>query len=100
LNHVDLEDGVSLGGVEDDDVQPGFCEEGEALAIGGTRADCGGSVELLAVTPLRRQRVRLVFEEIGASEEGDEVTLGVDDGEFAFLESRRMSFASTSVIPC
>lgn len=82
LDHLDLEDRVSLRGVENDDVKSGFDEEGESLLIGRSSSDGGSTEELLGGRLLGGERVVLVLEEIGSSEEGSKVSLGVDDGEF------------------
>ena len=51
-DHLDLEDRVALRGVEDDDVEAGFYEERETLAVRRTSTNCGSSVELLALRKL------------------------------------------------
>lgn len=85
VDHVDLEDRVSLRRVEDDDVEASVDEEAKTILVVGACADGGCGIELLALGVLASEGVILVLEEIGASEEGCEAALVVDDGEFALL---------------
>lgn len=47
FDHFDLEDGIALGGVEDDDVETGVCERLQSVFILWSGADGGGADELL-----------------------------------------------------
>jgi len=72
-----------LGGIENDDVETGFDEEGESLPIGRSSSDGGSAEELLGGRLLGGERVVLVLEEIGSSEERSKVSLRVDDGKLS-----------------
>ena len=82
LNHLDLVVRASLRGIDDGDVESSFDKEGESLPVGRSSSDGGSAEELLGGRLLGRERVVLVFEEIGSSEEGSKVSVRVDDGEF------------------
>ena len=84
-DHVDLEHGVSLRRVKDDDVETSIDEKGQTLAVSRARSDSGGGVELLGVGTLGCEGEVLVFQEIGASQEGREATVAVDNGKLALF---------------
>ena len=85
LDHLNLVDRVALRRVEHDDVESSLDEEAQPLAVGGTSADCRGRIQLLRLGALRRERVVLVLEQVGAREEGRQAALRVDDRELALL---------------
>lgn len=85
LDHINLVHGVTLGGVEDDDVEAGIDEEAETLLVLGTSANGGTTEELLAVGQLGGQGEVLVLVQVGAGDHGDEVEVLVDDGQLALL---------------
>jgi hypothetical protein len=85
LDHLDLEDGVSLRRVEDDNVETGVDEEAETLTVGGTGTDGGSAEELLRVGLLRGEGVVLVLEEVGTGEESNELTVLADKRKLALL---------------
>ena len=60
--HLDLEDRVSLGRVDNDDVEAGLHEELQPLAVRRASADGSSSIELLSLRILRREGERLVLE--------------------------------------
>ena len=68
FDHVDLEDGVPLAGIQDDDVEAGVCELFQPLLVFGAGADGGGADELFAVRQLRGEWVVEVFHEVGSGE--------------------------------
>lgn len=85
FDHVDLEDGVSLRGIDNDDIEACFDEQGESFSVGRTSADGSSCVELFGFGKFRCERVGLVLEEIAACEESDKTTCVVNDGELALL---------------
>ncbi len=85
LDHLNLVDRVALGGVENDDVQTGLNKKREAVAVCGARPDSSSGIELLALGKLRREGIRLVLEEVRASEERREAPILVHDGKLALL---------------
>ena len=72
LDHVDLEDGVSLRGVEDDDVDAGLVEQADPLLVGVLGGD-GGAHQQLVVLVLGRVGVLPRLFQIGARDEGHQL---------------------------
>lgn len=85
LNELDLVDGVTLGGVEDNNVKTSFSEKLEPVFVTGPSTNGSTAVELLALRNLAGVRIILVFEEVRPGDKRDEMALGVDDREFALL---------------
>lgn len=85
LDHVDLEGRVTLGRIQDNNVQTSSDQESETIAVIGTGSDGGTAEQLLRLGGLGGQGVVLVLEQVRAGQEGAELALGVDDGELALL---------------
>lgn len=85
LDHVDLEGGVTLGRVQDNNIQTSSDQESETIAVIGAGSDGGTAEKLLGLGGLGGQGVVLVLEQVGAGQEGAELAVGVDDGQLALL---------------
>jgi hypothetical protein len=85
LDHLDLVHGVTLGRVEDDNVETGINELLETGLVVGTGTNGGSGDQLLGLGELGGKRVVQVLHQIGARDERDEVAAVVDDGELALL---------------
>lgn len=85
LNHLDLENRVSLRRIEDNDVEAGLDEKLKAFPIRRTRTDGSRSVQLLGIGLFRGQRVSLVLQQVGAGKERLEPATGVDKRQLALL---------------
>ena len=85
LDHLDLVHGVTLGGVEDDDVETGIDELLKTGLVVGAGADGGSGNQLLGLGELGGKGVVQVLHQVGARDERNEVTAVVDDGELALL---------------
>lgn len=83
-NHLDLVGGVTLGGVDDDNVDADLNELLHAEAVRGTGGNGGTDQEAL-VAVLGGVREGLILEEIGAGHEGDELAVLVNNGELGLL---------------
>lgn len=57
FDHFDLEDGIALRGIEDDDVETGVCELFQSIFILWSGADGRGADELLRVWELGGERI-------------------------------------------
>lgn len=91
LDHLDLEGGVTLARVEDDDIKTSLDEESETVSVGGSGTDGGSAVKLLGRGLLGCERVVLVLEQIRSGEERDEVTLRVNEWELALSRISKKS---------
>jgi len=85
MNHVDLEQGIALRRVKDDDIETCLDEEFEAISVARSCAHGSGGIELLAVGILAGEGVVLVFEEIRTGEEGGKTIIVIDNGKFPLL---------------
>lgn len=85
LDHLDLEGGVTLGRVQDNDVQSSGDKETKTVAVIGAGTNGSTAEQLLGLGGLAGKREVLVLEEIRAGEEGAKLTVGIDDGELALL---------------
>jgi hypothetical protein len=85
LDELDLEDRVSLGRVEDNDIETGLDEQLQSLLVRRSGSNGGTTVELLRRGDLGGKWVVLVLQQVRSSDEGHEVALSIDDGEFTLL---------------
>jgi len=85
LDHLDLVHGVTLAGVEDDNIETSVNKLLETNLVLGSGADSSGSDELLGVGQLGREGVVQVLHQVGARQERNEIEVLVDNGKFAFL---------------
>ena len=85
LDKLDLVDRVSLGRIEDDDVESGLDQQPQPVLVGLSGPDGGSTVQLLALGQLAGQGEVLVLQQVRSGQEGDQVALTVDDGEFTLL---------------
>lgn len=85
LDHLDLVHGVTLGGVEDDDIKTGIDKLLQTDLVLWAGADSGGADELLGIWELGGVWEVEVLGQIGAGDHGDEVAGGIDDWELALL---------------
>ena len=85
LDHLDLVHAVTLGAVEDDNIQTSIDEELQSLLVLGAGTNGGSAEELLAIGELGGEGKVLVLGQVGAGDHGNEVAALVDDGELALL---------------
>lgn len=85
LDHVDLEGGVTLGRVQDNNIQTSSDQESKTITVIGTGSDGGTAEQLLGLGGLGGQGEVLVLKQVRAGQERAELALGVDDGELALL---------------
>lgn len=85
LDHLDLVHGVTLTGVEDDNVETGINELLQTDLVLLTRADSGSSDQLLRVRKLGGEGVVQVLHQVRARQKRNEVEVLVDDRELALL---------------
>lgn len=85
LDHLDLVHGVTLGRVEDDNVETSINELLETGLVVGAGTDGGSGDQLLGLGELGGKGVVQVLHQIGARDERDEVAAVVDDRELALL---------------
>lgn len=84
-DHIQLEDRVTLGRVEDDNVKASLNKLGQTLAVIWAGTDGGSSDQLLGLWQLGGKGVVDVLHQVGAGEEGDKVVVLVDNWELALL---------------
>lgn len=85
LDHLDLVHGVTLGAVQDGNVEASLDELGQTDLVLGAGADSGSAEELLALGQLGGQGEVLVLGQVGARDHGNQVEGLVDNGELALL---------------
>ena len=85
LDHVDHEHGVTLGAVQDDNVQTSLNKALETGLVLLTSSDSGSTDQLLGVGELGSKGVVEVLHQVGAGQQRDEVTLAINDGQLALL---------------
>ena len=85
LDEFDLVDRVTLRRVENDDVKTSLNEQFQSVLVGLSSTDGGTTVELLGLWELGSEREVLVLEQIRTGQEGDEVSIVIDDRELSLL---------------
>lgn len=85
LDHLDLEDGVTLRRVEDDDIEASGNKLLKSLSVIGSGSDGSTTEELLGLGRLGGVGVVVVLLQIGQGQQSDEVALLVDNGELTLL---------------
>ena len=85
LDHLDLVHRVTLGRVEDDNVETSIDELLETGLVVGAGTDGGSGNQLLGLGELGGKGVVQVLHQVGARDERDEVAAVIDDGELALL---------------
>lgn len=85
LDHLNLVHAVTLGAVQDDNVQTSINQLFQAKLVLGAGANGSGAEELLAVGELGGEREVLVLGQVGAGDHRDEVEVLVNDRKLALL---------------
>ena len=85
LNDLELEPGITLGGVYNDYINAGSHEGGGTVAVLRTGANGGPDEELLGLHVLRREGEVPVLLQISPGDEGDELVALVHDGKLSLL---------------
>lgn len=85
LDHLNLVHAVTLGAVENDNVEASLNKALETDLVLGASANGSSAEKLLALSALGSQREVLVLGQVGAGDHGDEVEVLVHDRELALL---------------
>jgi hypothetical protein len=85
LDHLDLVHGVTLGRVEDDNVETSINELLKTGLVVGAGTDGGSGDQLLGLGELGSERVVQVLHQVGTRNKRDQVAAVVDDGKLALL---------------
>lgn len=85
LDHLDLEHGVTLRRVNNNDIQTSLDQLLQSLTVLGTSTDRGGADELLRISTLGGVGVMQVLGQIGTRKKRNHIALLVNDGELALL---------------
>lgn len=85
LDHLNLEDRVTLRRVEDDDIEAGSHELLKSLSVIGSGSNGSTTQKLLGLGRLGGVGVVVVLLQIGQRQKSNEVTLLVDNGELTLL---------------
>merc|ERR1719181_76766 len=85
LNDLELEPGITLGGVYNDYINAGSHEGGGTVAVLRAGANGGPDEELLGLHVLRREGEVPVLLQISPGDEGDELVVLVHDGKLSLL---------------
>lgn len=85
LDHLDLVHRVTLARIQNNNVQASLNKKLEALLVLLASTNGSGSDQLLGVGELRGQRVVEVLHQIRAGKQGDDVAVGINNGELSLL---------------
>jgi hypothetical protein len=85
LDHLNLVHAVTLGTVQDNDIETSLNELLETKLVLGASTDSSGTEELLAIGKLGSIREMLVLGQVGTRDHRDEIEVLVDNRELALL---------------
>lgn len=85
LDHVQLENGRTVRGVQDDDVQTSLNQLGQSLSVSLDGTDSSTTQQLLGVERLGGVWVVLVLLQVGQRDEGDQITGLVNNWQLTLL---------------
>ena len=85
LDHLNLVHTVTLGAVQDDNIETSLNEQLETLLVLGASTNSSGTEELLAIGKLGSIREMLVLGQIGSRDHGNKVGVLVNDGKLSLL---------------
>ena len=85
LDHLKLEDTVTLATVQDDNVKSGIDKQLKSVLVFFTSANGSSTDQLLGLGKLGCQGIMEVLHQVASRQEGDKVSFGVHDWQLALL---------------